>query len=117
SYASKIDKAEAALDWREPADVLDRRIRAFYPDPIAYAVRGGERIRLHAAEPTAGHGVPGQILSAATDGIVVACGAGALRITRLQLPGGKVLGAREVLNGRADWFASGTVFDLPGQPA
>ncbi|MET0378207.1 MAG: methionyl-tRNA formyltransferase [Spongiibacteraceae bacterium] len=111
NYAHKIDKAEATIDWSLPATVVDRKIRAFYPDPIAYAVMRGERIKLHNAAPVAGNGSAGRILQASAEGIVVACGEGALAIRQLQMPGGKVLTAREVLNGRADWFAAGGDFD------
>jgi methionyl-tRNA formyltransferase len=93
--------------------VLDRRIRALHPDPTAYTVLRGERIKLHRAAPVAGQGEPGMILASGADGIVVACGEGALAIRQLQLPGGKALTAREVLNGRADWFAVGNRFDPP----
>lgn len=117
SYARKIDKAEAEIDWSRPATDIDRKIRAFYPDSIAYAVLGGERIRIHRAEPCAGSGIPGTILAVSPQQIVVACAAsntdGALAIQQLQLPGGKVLSVREVLNGRADWFVPGARFDNP----
>jgi methionyl-tRNA formyltransferase len=113
NYAAKIDKAEALIDWRQPAAVLDRRVRAFYPEPTAYTLLRGERIKLHRAEPIPGQGEPGTILTSSADGIVVACGEGALAIRQLQLPGGKALSAREVLNGRADWFAAGNRFDPP----
>jgi methionyl-tRNA formyltransferase len=117
NYAAKIDKAEALIDWRQPAAVLDRRIRAFYPEPTAYTLLRGERIKLHRAEPVAGRGGPGTILASGADGIIVACGEGALAIRQLQLPGGKALSAREVLNGRADWFAVGSRFDPPASEA
>jgi methionyl-tRNA formyltransferase len=111
SYAKKIEKPETAIDWSQPATTLDRKIRAFYPDPIAFAVLRGERIKLHDAVVTKGSGSAGTVLSADASGITVACGEGALSLRRLQLPGGKALTAREVLNGRADWFAPGAVFD------
>jgi methionyl-tRNA formyltransferase len=106
---------EAVIDWRQSAAALDRKIRAFYPDPIAYAALGGERVKIHRAmpttTPTADSGTAGTILRASTDGILVACGEGALAISELQFPGGKVLSARDVLNGRAERFAPGTTFD------
>ena len=111
NYAKKIEKVEAVIDWRQSAAVLDRKIRAFYPDPIAYATLGGERIKIHRATPVVDSGTAGTILRAAAEGIVVACGEGALIITELQFPGGKVLSARDVLNGRAERFAPGTLFD------
>jgi methionyl-tRNA formyltransferase len=119
NYARKIDKQEALIDWRQDARVLERRIRAFYPEPMAYALLRGERIKIHCAatvpEQRPGQGNPGMILRADADGIVVACGDGALSIRQLQMPGGKPLTARDVLNGRADWFAPGQCFDAPAQ--
>jgi len=111
NYAKKIEKSEAVIDWRQNAAVLDRKIRAFYPDPIAYAMLGGERIKIHRAKPTSDVGVAGTILRASIEGILVACAEGALDISALQFPGGKVLSARDVLNGRAERFAPGTTFD------
>ncbi|TQV70687.1 methionyl-tRNA formyltransferase [Exilibacterium tricleocarpae] len=108
-YANKITKEEAALDWRRPAYELDRRIRAFYPFPICHTQIGAERLRIHAAQPVeaAHQALPGTILSAGEEGILVACGEQALRLTRLQLPGKKALAAAQVLNGYADLFAPG----------
>ena len=102
TYAAKIDKAEALLDFRKPADELARRIRAFDPFPGAAAVLDGATIKLWRAEVveaiTAG-GAPGTVLAADGKGIVVACGKGALRVTELQKPGGKRLPAADLLRG------------------
>ncbi len=104
TYAAKIDKAEALLDFRKPADELARRIRAFDPFPGAAAVLDGATIKLWRAEVveaiTAG-GAPGTVLAADGKGIVVACGKGALRVTELQKPGGKRLSAADLLRGFA----------------
>jgi methionyl-tRNA formyltransferase len=110
-YAPKLDKAEGALDWRLPAAVLDRRIRAFTPAPGAYAELDGRRIRIVRATPEAASATPGSILAAAGDGLRVACGEGSLRITELQLPGGKPLPVAAVLNGHPTLFAPGRRFD------
>ena len=99
TYANKISKAEAQLDWAQPADVLARKLRAFNPFPGATASLGGETIKLWCGEAVSGAGRPGQILSAAADGIVVACGAGALRLTELQKPGGRRLASADFLRG------------------
>ena len=101
TYAEKIGKHEAALDWRKPADVLARQVRAFDPFPGGVATLDGAAIKLWAAEPVAARGdaLPGTIVEAAPEGVVVACGSGALRITQLQKPGGKRLPAREFLAG------------------
>jgi methionyl-tRNA formyltransferase len=99
TYASKIAKNESALNWRESAAQLARRLRAFDPFPGGAATLGDTTIKLWAGEATAGSGAPGQILSADASGVVVACGEGALRLTQLQKPGGKRLPAREFLQG------------------
>jgi methionyl-tRNA formyltransferase len=101
TYAAKIDKAEAAVDWRLPAPVIERRLRAFDPAPGATAVLDGETFKLWrgVVEPGVA-GEPGRVLAAGPDGIVVACGEGALRLVELQRPGGKRLSAADVLRGR-----------------
>jgi len=102
TYARKLEKSEARLDWSQPAEVLARKVRAFDPWPIAEAPLAGERVRIHAAEAVeAAHGaVPGTVLQASRAGIDVACGTGALRITMLQREGGRALAAADYLNAR-----------------
>jgi methionyl-tRNA formyltransferase len=99
TYARKIEKAEAPIDWRDSAAVIERRIRAFDPFPGASAVLGGEVIKCWRAGLTVGHGAPGEVLQVMDDGITVACGEGALRLTELQRAGGKRLPARAFLQG------------------
>ena len=108
TYAHKIDKAEAALDWTLSAEVLARRIRAFDPFPgmtVPLATASGmETLKIWQAmaEPVAhdAHaGVPGQVLSADASGVRVACGEGQLCLTQLQRPGGKRLTAADFLHG------------------
>lgn len=101
-YASKLEKHEAKLDWSQPAEVLSRKVRAFNPWPMAEAILDGERVRIHAARPMAlGHkSSPGSVLLAGKDGIDVACGEGALRITMLQREGGRVITAADWANAR-----------------
>jgi methionyl-tRNA formyltransferase len=104
TYAAKIGKDEAKLDFRLPAVELDRKIRAFNPFPGAQANLDGVTLKLWHAEllPDNAGAAPGTVLSAnAVDGIVIACGAGALRLSTLQKPGGKRLAAAEFLNGNA----------------
>ena len=103
TYAHKIDKAEAAMDWSQPAAVLSQRIRAFNPFPGASGVLAGEVLKLWCCEI---HSAlrpsdvrQGTILSANADGIDVACGDGVLRITTLQRPGGKRLAVADFLRG------------------
>jgi methionyl-tRNA formyltransferase len=99
TYASKIAKSESALDFREPAAVLARRLRAFDPFPGGVAVLDGVSVKLWAGEALDLSGKPGEVLQADDAGVVVACGEGALRLTELQKPGGKRLPAREFLRG------------------
>jgi methionyl-tRNA formyltransferase len=101
TYANKIDKTEAQLDFRHPAEELARRIRAFDPFPGAAATFAGATIKLWRAVPEAGVGAPGTVLAADGRGIVIACGAGALRVTELQKPGSKRLPAADFLRGSA----------------
>ncbi|MDR5749208.1 MULTISPECIES: methionyl-tRNA formyltransferase [unclassified Caballeronia] len=101
TYAAKIAKHEAALDWRRPADALARQIRAFDPFPGAFGTLDGAAVKLWAAETLEmpASQAPGAILDVSAQGVVVACGEGALRLTQLQKPGGKRLPVREFLAG------------------
>ncbi len=101
SYATKITKDEAALDFTQPADVVARKIRAFNPFPGAFASFGGVPIKLWRAEAVheGSRVAPGQVLTATSAGVTVACSDGAVRITELQKPGGKRLPAVEFLKG------------------
>lgn len=109
TYAHKLSKEEAAIDWQLPAEVLHRRIRAFHPWPICHTHLHETTIKIHAAEIGCGDGVPGEIIAADRQGLLVACGSGALRLTRVQLPGGKPLDCADLLNSRRDQFAVGQV--------
>ncbi|HEY8358249.1 MAG TPA: methionyl-tRNA formyltransferase [Ramlibacter sp.] len=100
TYAHKIEKAEAAIDWTQPAPAIERRVRAFDPFPGAGAVLAGESLKLWAARAVEGAAaLPGTILDAGPQGIVVACGEGALRLATLQRAGGKRLPAADFLRG------------------
>jgi methionyl-tRNA formyltransferase len=102
SYAHKIEKAEAAIDWTQPADAIERRIRAFDPFPGASAQVRGETVKVWRARALMqgrGSVAPGTIVAVDADGIGVACGQGRLEITELQRPGGKRLAAAEFLRG------------------
>ena len=104
TYAHKLDKAEAKLDWSLSAVVLANKLRAFNPWPMAEAMVAGERLRLHGALAVdEAHNVaPGTLLRASRDGLDVACGEGVLRIRVLQREGGKAITAADYLNGRPD---------------
>jgi methionyl-tRNA formyltransferase len=97
TYAHKIDKAEAAIDWSQPAAVLERRIRAFDPFPGAATTLDGEAIKVWRARLAEGSGPPGTVLAVDGDGPQVGCGEGALQLLDLQRPGGKRLPARTFL--------------------
>ncbi|MDX9699111.1 MAG: methionyl-tRNA formyltransferase [Rhodocyclaceae bacterium] len=99
TYAAKIGRAEAAVDWRQPASEIERRIRAFDPFPGVSAQLGETPIKFWRACTEAGSGEPGSVLAAGADGIVVACGDGVLRILMLQKPGSRRMEAGEFLRG------------------
>jgi len=99
SYARKIDKPEARLDWSAPAVVLERKVRAMRPLPGALCTLRGEVVKVWRAELAEGSGAPGSVLAARPDGVLVACGEGALRLTELQRAGGKRLPAADFLRG------------------
>ncbi|MFI8381003.1 methionyl-tRNA formyltransferase [Pseudomonas sp. NPDC079086] len=109
TYAHKLNKDEARLDWGRPAIELERLVRAFNPWPICHSTLNGEAIKMHATELGEGSGAPGTILAADKTGLTVACGEGALRLTRLQLPGGKALNFSDLYNSRRGQFAVGLV--------
>ena len=99
TYAAKIAKAEAAIDWRRPAAQIERTMRAFDPFPGAIGSLRDTAIKCWTGEVVAAAGAPGEVLAVGADGIVVACGADALRLTVLQRPGSKRLPVREFLAG------------------
>lgn len=112
-YAHKLSKADGLIDWQLPAADLLNRIRAFNPWPLCQARLQDKVIKLWAAEPADGEasGQPGEILAADRSGLTVACGNGALRLIRLQLPGGKPLAFADLLNARREQFAPGQLLD------
>lgn len=109
TYAHKLNKDEARIDWARPAIELERLIRAFHPWPICHSTLAGEALKIHGARLGAGQGEPGLILAAGKEGLSVACGEGALLLTRLQLPGGKPLAFADLYNSRREQFAPGQV--------
>jgi methionyl-tRNA formyltransferase len=104
TYARKLEKSEARLDWSQPADVLARKVRAFDPWPIAEGDLAGEIVRIHRAVAIDGAhtATPGTVVNAGRDGIDIACGSGALRLRVLQRAGGKAITAADYLNARRD---------------
>ncbi|WP_241505954.1 methionyl-tRNA formyltransferase [Parahaliea mediterranea] len=112
TYASKIEKAEARLDFALPAAELDRRIRAFNPFPVCFSELGETRVKVWQARPEGGGrlAAPGTVVHSDRDGIRVACGEGSLCLQVLQLPGGKALPVEALLNAHGERFAPGAVF-------
>jgi methionyl-tRNA formyltransferase len=109
SYAAKIEKAEAWLDWRLPAVQLARQVRAFNPFPGAATRLRGSPIKIWQAEAMVASGAPGAIVASDRHGIVVTCGQGALRLTELQKAGGKRLSVAHFLAGTS--IVPGLSFD------
>jgi methionyl-tRNA formyltransferase len=108
TYAEKLQKSEATIDWNKSADAISKQVRAFNPFPVATAMLNGEVCRIWMATKKSGKGLAGQVV-ATNETIDVACGEGVLSIHELQLPGGKRLKAREFLTGRQ--LPAGTQFE------
>ncbi|MBV4479266.1 methionyl-tRNA formyltransferase [Pseudomonas khavaziana] len=115
TYAHKLNKDEARIDWSRPAAELERLVRAFNPWPICHSSLNGEALKILAASLSDGKGTPGQIIGASKDGLLVACGEQALCLTRLQLPGGKALNFSDLFNSRREKFALGTLLGVAAQ--
>lgn len=98
TYAHKLEKSEAAIDWQKNAIEISRQVRGFNPFPVAQSVLKGEVCRIWMATAKAGKAQPGQIVDV-HDGILVGCGEGLLHITELQAPGGKRLNAQAFVQG------------------
>ncbi len=96
NYAPKLSREDARLDFRLPATVLERRIRAFYPWPGALSLLGDIVVKILAADVVAGEAIPGTLLPG---GLTIACGEGALRVTRLQRAGKAAMSADDFLRG------------------
>lgn len=110
TYAAKISKNEAALDWRRSAAQLERQVRAFNPHPTASAIFAGTPLKIWSAKVSAGTGDPGRVLAADEAGIVVACGEAALCLRELQKPGSRRMAAKDLLHGFA--MRPGEAFSL-----
>ena len=104
TYAHKIDKAEARIDWNEPAIAIERKVRAFDPWPVAEGLVEGERLRVWSAEAiaTRADAAPGSVVAADRDALDIATGDGLLRIRELQREGGRRMPVRDWLNARRE---------------
>ena len=111
TYAHKLEKAEAAIDWHKSAYEISRQVRAFNPFPVAQSYLNGEVCRIWMAVAEPGHGEPGKVL-AIDSGILVGCGDGLLRITELQAPGAKRLESGAFVQSRN--LAKGDMFTAVG---
>ena len=98
TYASKIDKAEARIDWLQPAEIVERQVRAFNPTPGAWFEVNGERIKLLDAEVVDGAGQPGEVVGTP---LVIACGEDAIHCRTLQRAGKGAMGVEDLLRGFA----------------
>ena len=101
TYAAKIGKAEAQIDWRRTAVQIDRQVRAFNPWPVAHTVWEGQLLRVWEARASEGTAEPGEILTLRGDRLLVGCGEGILSLGRVQLPGRRVVTAREFAGQRS----------------
>lgn len=113
TYAHKISKAEAQIDWRKTAAQIDRTIRAFNPTPVAHTRLDDKPLRIWACErlPGSATAQPGTILEQTGHGIRVACADESILLTQIQMAGKKALPVQEVLRGHADSFAVGKQFE------
>jgi methionyl-tRNA formyltransferase len=110
TYAGKLRREEAEIDWRLDAAAIARRVRAFNPANVCQTTVDGQALRVWLAEPAGNaSATPGSILRSDRHGILVACGTGTVLLTRLQLAGGKVMDAQALLNGRGELFRPGTL--------
>jgi len=108
TYAGKLDKSEATIDWQQDAVHLERQVRAFNPWPVAQTRYSGKALRIWDARALAGSGTPGSVVASGKQGIDVACGKGCLRLLEIQMPGAKRLSAADFLNART---VDGVVFE------
>jgi methionyl-tRNA formyltransferase len=102
TYAHKIDKAEGQIDWTQPAEVIERRIRAFDPFPGAATTLDGEPVKVWKAALGAMNGSPGEVIEASGDVLTVTCGTGSLQLLELQKAGGKRVSARQFMQAAPD---------------
>ncbi|MDR3434216.1 MAG: methionyl-tRNA formyltransferase [Rouxiella aceris] len=114
TYAEKLSKEEARLDWSLSAEQLERCIRAFNPWPVSYFMIDEQPVKVWNAQVISGEQQahqPGKIICADKKGIQIATAQGVLNITQLQPAGKKPMSAQDLLNSRSEWFAPGTILD------
>lgn len=116
TYANKISKEEAMIDWTLSAIEIDRKIRAFNSWPVAETLCGKEKIRIWQATVLSTEGVqqtPGKIVETSSHGLDIATGQGVLRLLKIQFPGGRVLAVNDVLNARSEALSVGQLLGSP----
>ncbi len=101
TYAAKLSKEEAQLDWHQPAETLARAVRAYNPAPGAWTLLDGAPLKIWSAQAGAGAGAPGEVLRADADHLTIACGSGALEVREIQPAGSRRMTAAAFLSGRA----------------
>ncbi len=113
TYARKLDKNEAAIDWQKPAEQLAREVRAFNPWPVSHTTLGGKILRIWQAATTShsSDAAPGTVLVIDKQGIEIACGSGTLRLLQIQPPGSKAMTVAAFLNGRPGQIQPGMRLD------
>lgn len=111
TYATKLSKDEALIDWSQPSEQIDRNVRAFNPWPVAWMKLGDSNVKVWASHvlDSSSSSAPGVVVKADKHGIVVSTGSKDICLTQLQIPGKKSLPAADVLNARPQWFAVGQV--------
>ncbi|MDF1822352.1 MAG: methionyl-tRNA formyltransferase [Alcanivoracaceae bacterium] len=107
TYAHKLGKEEARLDWQQPAVALANQVRAFNPWPVAWFSLAGQAVRVWAAQAVAGDGAPGTVLAVGEQGIDVACADGVLRLQQLQRPGKRAMPVADILRGHPEFLQAG----------
>ncbi len=114
TYAHKIKKEEAHIDWSEPAQAIARKVHAFNPWPVAFVGGGDSAIRIWEANVLSNENksnlTPGTIVEASAHGIDIATAKGVIRLQKLQLPGGRVLSVADIMNSRKSEFTVGKIF-------
>ena len=112
SYASKIKKSEALINWSESAYIIERKVRAYNPFPVSFSILDGLRIKIWSAtvQDKEGSGEIGEIISATARGLEIKCGQYCLLIHELQLPGKARMAVSEVLKSKALLFSRGKIF-------
>ena len=114
TYANKIDKEHARIDWLQPAIQIERTVRAYNPSPVAYTFFNGERIKIWQARALSDQqstAEPGTILESNETGLAIATGQGILLIEQAQFPGKKPLEIKAILNSKPSLFTQGAKFD------